>query len=121
MVKVIFAQAKSGEIRLRNWRPGRAGNVVRERVTKAGPPLVRGISAKFVRVLPQVAAIRRPAAKTSIDGVEVFFLSTAFRADPFIGQISKSGSRLYAVFVIALGWIVNIAAGAFHFLHVGIS
>ena len=52
-----------------------------------------------------------------IDRVKIFFLRAAFGADPVVRQISKGCSGLNAMFEISFGRIVNIPAGAFHFLH----
>lgn len=52
-----------------------------------------------------------------INRVKEFLFRPAFRADPVIGQIGKGGARIDLVVIVAFGRVIDVAAGAFHFLH----
>ena len=76
-------------------------------------PIARRLESRV-----QAAGTGRPAEERSVDGIKIFFFGAALGTDPVIGQVGKGSSGLDIVFVVAFGGVINITAGAFHFLHI---
>ena len=55
--------------------------------------------------------------RSLVNRIEEFLFRPALRADPVIGQVGKGSACLNLVFVIAFGRVIDVATGAFHFLH----
>ena len=77
-------------------------------------PCPSGLPAVPEPVRRQAAA--RPCGR-SIHRIKILLFRPAFRTDPGVRQVGKGGARLDIVFIIAFGRIIDVATGAFHFLH----
>jgi hypothetical protein len=53
----------------------------------------------------------------SVNGIEILFFRTAFRANPVVRKVFKRGPGVYAVLIVPFFRIVDVSAGAFVFLH----
>src|SRR5690606_21337430 len=103
--------------RNRNRRAGQCGYGTtgerRRRGVQAGRWRTQPLWPPSRREGPGVPDQADPGEKWgSVDWKEVFLFRSAFGADPVIGQVLKSSAGLDAVFQVALGRIVDVAAGA---------